>query len=278
MNWIFIPGGPGLGSEIIAPLTQLLKTTLPGNIWHFDLPNDGSNLLQDHLACNWSGAILQAVDSLQNVIIVAHSTLAMFVQTLPDLESILHGLVLMGTAPDATWQKIFASYHLNHIDEFIILAEKEYLANPNNETLRKLLLAEAKNCFVTDVSLLAGRKLLNNAPINHMADMLYRDVFNSEQYVATWIPQNLNTLIISGEKDYITPLELFLKNPFYQRDNITAKSISGAGHYPWMENPQEVVATFESFIKIARIISQLPHPKLFRFPTYYYLSTPGKII
>ncbi len=38
----------------------------------------------------------------------AHSTLAMFVQTMPELEDTLHGLVLMGTAPDATWQQKFA--------------------------------------------------------------------------------------------------------------------------------------------------------------------------
>jgi hypothetical protein len=41
LNWIFVPGGLGLGSEAIAPLTSILK--LPGTIWHLDLPGDGSN-------------------------------------------------------------------------------------------------------------------------------------------------------------------------------------------------------------------------------------------
>jgi hypothetical protein len=43
LNWIFIPGGPGLGSEALSGLTTLLSAKIPGTIWHFDFPNDGSN-------------------------------------------------------------------------------------------------------------------------------------------------------------------------------------------------------------------------------------------
>lgn len=102
LNWLFLPGGPGLGSEVLVNLTQLLKNHIPGSIWHFDLPNDGSNVLKDQSAYSWRAAIIQAVCSLENVILVAHSTLAMFVQTIPELEQFLHGLVLIGTAPDSS--------------------------------------------------------------------------------------------------------------------------------------------------------------------------------
>ena len=40
-NWIFLPGGPGLGSEYLTTLTKPLH--LPGTIWLLDLPGDGSN-------------------------------------------------------------------------------------------------------------------------------------------------------------------------------------------------------------------------------------------
>jgi hypothetical protein len=40
-NWLFLAGGPGLGSESLNPLTQSLN--LPGAMWNLDLPGDGSN-------------------------------------------------------------------------------------------------------------------------------------------------------------------------------------------------------------------------------------------
>lgn len=45
INWVFLPGGPGLGSESLRHLTQCLE--LPGTVWHLDLPGDGSNLTKD---------------------------------------------------------------------------------------------------------------------------------------------------------------------------------------------------------------------------------------
>lgn len=41
-NWIFVPGGPGLGSEYLLNLIELLH--LPGIVWQFDFPGDGSNI------------------------------------------------------------------------------------------------------------------------------------------------------------------------------------------------------------------------------------------
>ena len=40
-NWLFLPGGPGIGSE---SLTQLVDAAdVPGTSWLVDLPGDGSN-------------------------------------------------------------------------------------------------------------------------------------------------------------------------------------------------------------------------------------------
>ena len=58
-NWIFIPGGPGLGSESLSDLSQLLK--LPGTTWHLDLPGDGSNSTADDAESfsYWSAALIK---------------------------------------------------------------------------------------------------------------------------------------------------------------------------------------------------------------------------
>ncbi len=184
LNWLFLPGGPGLGSEALGSLTKLLKNKLPGVIWHLDLPDDGSNLLKDKPLSNWEAAIIQAVKAFDKVILVAHSTPGMFVQTMPELEGILQGLVLIGSAPNSSWQKTFADYCKNNVDPLILNAEKEYNENPNNETLRQLLIASAKYCFTTDTTLVAGKELFKKLPVNHLAAEWSSQNFDSEGYLA----------------------------------------------------------------------------------------------
>lgn len=64
-NWLFLPGGPGLGSESLSSLTNKLK--LPGTMWHVDLPGDGSNTTSHDKKyfSNWSLALLECVSTLK---------------------------------------------------------------------------------------------------------------------------------------------------------------------------------------------------------------------
>jgi len=248
INWIFLPGGPGLGSEMLSGLTELLADKIPGVIWHFDLPNDGSNLLKDKFILNWRAVITQAVLAFKKVILVAHSTSGMCVQTMPELEKMLHGLVLLDSAPSVLWQKAFAIYRLNNMDSAIREAEKGYSENPNNQSLRKLLIAEAKNCFVKKESLIKGKELFMKIPINNHANQEFSKSFDAGKYHATWIPQTVKTLITAGAHDHITPLHLFSDNAFYQRENIYFREISEAGHCPWFENPDEIARVFQEYI------------------------------
>ena len=41
LNWLFLPGGPGIGSESLHELVD--SAELPGSTWLVDLPGDGSN-------------------------------------------------------------------------------------------------------------------------------------------------------------------------------------------------------------------------------------------
>jgi pimeloyl-ACP methyl ester carboxylesterase len=248
-NWLFLPGGPGLGSEALAGLTGLLKDKIPGTIWHCDFPNDGSNRLVDRPISNWRAALVQAVGALDDVILVAHSTPGMFVQAIPELEKILSGLVLIGSAPDASWQIQFEKYCEKNVDPVITEAEKDYVNNPGDESLRKLLIAAAKHCFVTDKSLQQGRQLFMNIPVNYSANEQTDLIFDTKKYKARWIPHIIPTLIFTGSVDHITPLNLFKKNEQYQRENIMIKEISGAGHYPWFENAEEVIQVFKSYVE-----------------------------
>ncbi len=238
-NWIFLPGGPGLGSEYLCSLTDLLK--IPGNFWLLDLPGDGSNTQGSFE--NWSIALIEAVTELNNVILVAHSTGGMFALSTPQLEKHLKGLILLDSAPDASWQAAFAEEieknPLPNLDKL----QANYRKNPNNTALKKLTIAFAPYLF-TQEGQAKGKQLLENLPYNWKSCLWSEEHFDST-YAAKWIPK-IPTLILSGEFDLITPLHLFSNLAEFRRGNITFQSIPNAGHFPWIENPEAVGVAFQT--------------------------------
>ena len=55
------------------------------------------------------------------------------------------------------------------------------------------------------------------------------------------------TLIFSGTLDPITPLQLFLETPAFQRENIVMHEIENASHFPWMDEPVAVRELFKQY-------------------------------
>lgn len=247
LNWIFVPGGPGLGSESVAPLTSILK--FPGTIWHLDLPGDDSNTRGS--IKNWKPALIEAVQALDNVILVGHSTGGMFALATPELQHLLKGLVLLDSAPDRSWQKQFAK----RIQAFPLSKktldrmkkhEMAYLKKPSNNTLRNLVLSGTPYMFLKS-HLKKGIRSMKNLPYNYKA-FQWTEAHFDPIYKARWIPK-IPTLILAGENDLATPLELFQKKKF-MRKNIVMKEIKKAGHFPWIENPKDVIAAFNSFVNL----------------------------
>lgn len=232
-NWIFLPGGPGLGSESILPLLNILD--LPGTFWLLDLPGDGSNT--DGVFSKWPKALLESANQLDHVVLAAHSTGGMYALSLPELEPLLDGLVLLDSSPNAKWQDVF-----NEAMQKMPLPELEalhlaYVKNPNNENLKALTVASSPYLF-TKEGLAAGKKLLESLPYSYKTCVWSEKHFDST-YKAKWIPK-IPTLILAGEKDLLTPLTLFSDDNRFSRSNIILKSIKGAGHFPWIENPRDV--------------------------------------
>jgi pimeloyl-ACP methyl ester carboxylesterase len=210
------------------------------------LPGDGSNL-QGSIK-NWKQALLEAVQSLENVILVGHSRGGMFALATPELQHLLKGLVLLDAAPDRTWKAHFAGRIQTYPIPKKTLAEMKryeaaYSKKPSNSSLKNFVLSGAPYMFAKE-HLKQGILTLKNLPYNYKA-IQWAETHFDKTYQAQWVPK-LPTLILSGENDLATPLHLF-QNKKFQRSNIFMKEIKHAGHFPWIENPAAVVAAFNAF-------------------------------
>ena len=248
LHWLFLPGGPGLGSESLLPLIDVLE--LPGNMWLLDLPGDGSNVTANNKQSfsHWSQALIEATGALKNVVLVAHSRGGMFALATPGLEKNLSGLVLMTSAPDMSWQKELAEklvcFPLPEAD----WADRSYKKNPSNDALRECIVTAAPRMFFTEDGLKRGVQFLNKLPFNYEVFQWAEEHFDPT-YQAKWIPK-IPTLILSGEKDIAIPLKHFAEKQEYKRSNILMREISNAGHFPWIENPQSVIAAFDDYMRM----------------------------
>lgn len=250
VNWLFLPGGPGLGSESLLPLLKILK--LQGSLWLLDLPGDGSNTTSDNFESfsKWSIALIEAVSQFDHVILVAHSTGGMYALSVPELESSLEGLVLLDSAPSAGWQAFFAEIVRDFPIPDLEFLQETYEKNPNNQTLKELTLASAPYLF-TQRGQASGIELLRSLPYNYITCQWSEKHFD-RTYQAKWVPKTIPTLILAGEMDLVTPLKLFQNDKRFSRENIIFKSIKEAGHFPWIENPKEVAEAFNEYGKQLR--------------------------
>ncbi len=244
LNWVFLAGGPGIGSESLSPLTQLLN--LPGNLWHLDLPGDGSNLTEDDTThfSRWQEALVEAVNALDNVVLAGHSTGGMYALATPELQNSLAGLVLMGSAPNANWQPAFLEVAQKNPLPGTEELYQRYAKKPDNETLKKITVLSAPYIF-TKEGLKKDISFLDSLPYNFRSCDWSAQHFDST-YKAKWTPK-IPTLIFAGDEDRITPLKAFSDQPDFQSETILIRKINQAGHFPWIENPADVVAVFNEY-------------------------------
>jgi pimeloyl-ACP methyl ester carboxylesterase len=245
LNWLFLPGGPGLGSESLLPLLKILQ--LPGKLWLLDLAGDGSNTTSNNSESfkSWPVALVEAAQSFDHVVFVAHSTGGMYVLSLPKLEKHLEGLVLLDSAPDTTWQSLFAETIKKQPISGLQAFREKYEKDPSNEALKALTLASAPYLF-TKKGQASGIESLCSLPYNYETCVWSEKHFD-RTYQAKWVPKTIPTLILAGEMDLVTPLKLFQNDKRFSRENIIIKSIKAAGHFPWIENPAEVTEAFNIY-------------------------------
>lgn len=243
MNWLLLPGGPGIGSESLHELADALD--VPGAIWLVDLPGDGSNVTPPGATTDpfqlWPGVLREALAGLSNCIYIGHSTAGMYLLATPELERELAGMALLSTAPDSSWHARYVEMtRLHPIAEFEAAAQR-FEHSPDNETLCAVAVASAPWNFTVE-GLTAGRKLLARMPYN-LAATEWSDKNFDHTYVASWWPASLPTLIISGTEDRIVAQDLW-DDAKFQGANILRRQIDGGAHFPWIERPDAVRRAF----------------------------------
>lgn len=251
LNWLFVPGGPGIGADSLADLVGC--TLPPGTSWLVDLPGDGSNTAPPGAPgdpyARWPHVLLEAFEAVPNPVAVGHSTGGEYLLSVPEVEPLLAGLVLMSTAPHAGWMPIFAEMTRQHPLPAVDAATRRYEAAPSIENLRDLAVASAPWNFTPD-AVAAGSRLLADMPYNPAA-VAWSDEHFDHDYTAAWWPEHLPTLIVSGAEDRIVVQRLWDVARF-RGPNVTRAVIDGAAHFPWIDRPDEVGRAIRSWAEWLR--------------------------
>jgi pimeloyl-ACP methyl ester carboxylesterase len=243
LNWLLLPGGPGIGSESLHELADTLN--VPGSIWMVDLPGDGSNVNPpgappDPFSC-WPMVLVEAAQALPNAIYVGHSTGGMYLLSTPKVEQQIVGLALVSAAPDARWRGRFIQMTRRHPLPAVDAATAIYKHKRTWAAMRDIAIASAEWSFTTQ-SLALGRELLGRMPYNGLAIAWSARNFD-ETYTSAWWPQTIPTLIVSGADDRIVWQGAW-EEPRFQGGNVMHRTIQSGAHFPWIENPQSVQQAF----------------------------------
>jgi pimeloyl-ACP methyl ester carboxylesterase len=246
LNWLLLPGGPGIGSESLEELAAALD--VPGTIWLVDLPGDGSNrsapgMAEDPFAA-WPQVVLEAAQAVPNPVFAGHSTGGMYLLATPALAPHLKGLALLDTAPDASWHPRFVEMTKRHPLPEVEAATAVYEQDRRDENIAAIAVASAEWNF-TKNGMTAGRELLARMPYNSAA-VDWSEAHFDHIYRAAWWPQSVPVLILAGADDRIVWQGGWEEERF-QTPNAIFRRIPSGGHFPWIESPVEVRAAFDVF-------------------------------
>ncbi|WP_298622031.1 alpha/beta hydrolase [uncultured Legionella sp.] len=246
-NWLFLPGGPGADSSYLFKVAKELE--LPGNTWLIDFPNNGSNQANEHYNFNqWFDLLLPTVNRFQHPVLVGQSFGGMFPLLFPQLETILKGFVILNSSP-TLWHEEASRVAKEKGKPSLVEELQEFVENQNPETFKRALMACAPYYFPNQ-SLEKGKQMLESLPFNYQAAGWWQQKASELNFNAVWVPENVQTLIIGGSEDCMTPPSLFLNDQRFVRDNISTVIIENAGHMPWVEDMSAVKKAFVDFIQL----------------------------
>ncbi len=251
LDWLFLPGGPGMGSESLSELVDAVD--VPGSSWMVDLPGDGSNVDAPGAPADpysvWPQVLLEAARAVAHPVFVGHSTGGEYLLSTPALAACAEGLVLISSAPDASWMALFDEMVRDNPLPGVERATARYESDSTDENLRAVAVESAPWNF-TGQSVARGAEMLARMPYNARAAQ-WSDSNFDRSYRAAWWPTAMPTLVVSGSADRIVAQSLWQAERFHTR-NVIWRVIAEAGHFPWIEQP---AAVRDAFAAVAQRIS-----------------------
>ncbi len=238
LNIFCLPGGPGLSSESLRELAELIDTR--GAVWLVDFPENGNNHVKGReLNCfKWGDYLIDAVKEFDNVVVLGHSFGGHLALSLPELENLIEGLVIVNSSPGLWFEAQAREIKKRNLPSLQNL-HKAYAENPCDETFRPCFISAIPH-FVAAEYIDKAKKILSDLPYNHRALKWWVETSQQINWTAGWIPEGIPTLIIGGREDVITPCCLFERDARFRRPNIEQHIIDNSGHFCWIEKPDEV--------------------------------------
>ncbi|GGV87461.1 hypothetical protein [Streptomyces massasporeus] len=152
--------------------------------------------------------LAEAARLLDDVVMVGHSTGGMFMLPCPELEGQLAGMALVSSAPQAGRRQTLARWAGARPVAGPAEAADACGQDPNDETLRLLILAAAEWNFTSE-GLAARHTLLDGLPYCHDA-VAWADAHFDAPYRARWKPHSgLPALIVSGAEAHVVDQHLW---------------------------------------------------------------------
>lgn len=243
-NWFFIPGGAGLDARYLYPLIQAID--YPGICWTVDFPGNGDNITNDKYEfINWKNYLVDIITSYKNPIIVGHSFGGMLTLMEPKLESYLKGLILINSSPK-DWSSL-----RNKIIKDLALPTINRLYQDFRRTNSKSLYQKFIKCCLPHLfckeKYNLGYEMLLTVPYNFDAYDWWMKI-GPQIYDAQWVPKSLATLILCGEKDYVTPPQLFTEDKRFHRHNVKIVVLPNASHFCWFDSMKLIKEYISNYI------------------------------
>lgn len=233
LNWLFLPGGPGMGAEYM--MNFVGKLNLPGNLFVGDFPGDGSNRDSRDISHDyWKSGLLEVLKQLEPCILVTHSFSGMFTLTIPEIEKLVLGLVLISSTPDHRWMMELGKAQKTYNLPDISYAASQFYGAPTDERLRLLFDATVPYLFATH-EIEAGQEILGMSPYNARTK-LWADQNFHPFYKCNWVPNTLPTIIIGSDEDRLLPVKFFKDQKEWSKENITIIQLENTGHFPWLSH------------------------------------------
>lgn len=243
-NWILIPGGPGMGPEYLSELFGRLD--LKGSIWTFDILHAGHESLSDvEIAEGWKHSLLEAAKTLKPALIFGHSFGGMLALATKGLEKHIAGLILADSDP-VDWLKDGSNSPIPRPE--MAAWGKKLSDAPSDSLYRDFFSAIAPYYFSKD-GLRAGRDLIERNSYSYRTFQVGNNGFFPSYETAIDL-RPIPVFCLSGEHDLITPLAVYQRSEkFKEKKDARYSSIPGGGHFPWVENFQEVSGVLQRIEK-----------------------------